>query len=155
MGGLALPEHGIVYLDANSIIYSVERIEPYRTILQPIWEAARMGRITTATSDLTLLEVLVMPLKTGNKVLEAGFRALLQQSSDVQLIAITHAILEQAASLRARITIKTPDAIHAATALLAGCALFVTNDNAFRRVPGLTVTLLSEALPPQEGSSTL
>ncbi len=115
MGGLALPEHGTVYLDANSIIYSVERIEPYRTVLQP--------------------------------------RALLQYSSDMRLIAITHVILEQAASLRATITIKTPDAIHAATALLAGCALFVTNDNAFRRVPGLPVALLSEALPPEEGHS--
>ena len=153
MGGLTLPEHGAVYLDANSIIYSVERIEPYRTVLQPLWEAAKAGKITIATSDLTLLEVLVVPLRTGNKVLEAGFRALLQYSSDVQLIAITHAIFEQAASLRARTTIKTPDAIHAATALLAGCALFVTDDSAFRRIPGLPVALLSEALSSEEGSS--
>lgn len=151
MGGLALPEEGIVYLDANSIIYSVERIEPYRSVLQPLWEAAKAGRIKIATSDLTLLEVLVVPLRTGNRILEAGFRALLQHSSDVQLIAITHEVLTHAASLRANMNIKTPDAIHAATALLAGCVLFVTNDGAFRRVPGLPVTLLSEALPPQEG----
>jgi predicted nucleic acid-binding protein len=154
VGGLALPEQGTVYLDANSIIYSVERIEPYRTALQPLWEGARAGKITIATSDLTLLEVLVVPLRTGNKVLEAGFRALLQHSSDVVLIGITHAILEWAASLRASMPIKTPDAIHAATALQVGCELFVTNDVGFRRVPGLPVVLLSEALPPQEGSSS-
>jgi predicted nucleic acid-binding protein len=95
-------------------------------------------------------------LKAGDSALasvETGFRALLQYASDVQLIAITHAILEQAASLRARTTIKTPDAIHAATALLAGCALFVTNDSAFRRIAGLPAALLSEALSPEEGSS--
>ncbi len=40
MGALALPQHGSVYVDANSIIYSIERIEPYRTVLQPLWEKA-------------------------------------------------------------------------------------------------------------------
>lgn len=153
MGGLVPPKEGTIYLDTNNIIYSVERIEPYRTALQPLWEAAQAGSITIATSDLTLLAVLVAPLRTGNKVLEAGFRVLLQHSSDVRLIAITHAILEQAALLRATMTIRTPDAIHAATALLAGCALFVTNDSSFRRVPGLPVILLSEVLPPAEGHS--
>ena len=28
---------GPVYLDANGFIYSVERIEPYRTLLEPMW----------------------------------------------------------------------------------------------------------------------
>ena len=31
MGPLILPTHGPVYLDANGFIYSVERVEPYRT----------------------------------------------------------------------------------------------------------------------------
>ncbi len=41
--------------------------------------------------------------------------------------------------------LKTPDALHAATALLQGCKLFVTNDGAFRRVAHLPVTVLSES----------
>jgi hypothetical protein len=73
VGGLELPEQGTIYLDTNSIIYSVECIEPYRTALQPLWEVAQAGKITIATSDLALLEVLVAPLRTGNKILEAGF----------------------------------------------------------------------------------
>jgi len=59
--------------------------------------------------------------------------------------------LEIAADLRATTRLKTPDAIHAATALDAGCALFVTNDPAFRRVPRLNVAVLSEvAATPDE-----
>jgi predicted nucleic acid-binding protein len=46
--------------------------------------------------------------------------------------------------LRANHNLKTPDAIHAATALAAGCVLFVTNDAGFRCVPGLPVAVLSE-----------
>ncbi|HEX6779931.1 MAG TPA: PIN domain-containing protein [Ktedonobacterales bacterium] len=147
MGQLALPEHGSIYLDANCIIYSMERIEPYRMALQPLWEKVNTRALTIITSELTLLEVLVGPLKTGNKGLEGDFRVLLQRSPDVSMIAITQGVLERAANLRAMVGLKTPDAIHAATALVAGCALLVTNDPAFRRVAGLPVGLLSEALP--------
>jgi len=57
-------------------------------------------------------------------------------------------ILERAAQLRAATNLKTPDAIHAATALEHGCTLFVTNDSTFRRVPGLPVTILADLLIP-------
>lgn len=148
MGGLTLPDSGMVYLDTNSIIYSVERIEPYRSLLLPVWGAAQAGDFAIVTSDLTLHEVLVKPLKDGNARLEDGFRNLLLHSAEVQLLPISHAVLERAASLRATLNIKTPDAIHAATALLAGCGLFLTNDEGFRRVPGLTLRMLKDALPP-------
>ena len=146
MGALALPSQGIVYLDANSIIYTVELVEPYRRTLLPLWEAARAGVFSVATSDLTLLEALVKPLKIGDKELEADFRALLQGARDVRLLPISHAVLERAASLRATLNIKTPDAIHAATALIAGCALFITNDRTFKGIPDLPVAVLSEVI---------
>lgn len=44
--------------------------------------------------------------------------------------------------------LRTPDAIHASTAIKSACALFLTNDPAFRRVPNLTVTFLSDLLTP-------
>ena len=37
MGPLILPTEGSVYVDANAIIYSVERVEPYRGLLAPMW----------------------------------------------------------------------------------------------------------------------
>lgn len=48
-------------------------------------------------------------------------------------------VLESTLKLRVIHRIRTPDAIHAATALLANCTLFVTNDPVFRRVTGLQV----------------
>lgn len=102
--------------------------------------------LTIITSELTLLEVLVGPLKTGNKGLENDFRALLN-APEVSMIAITQDVLERAANLRATVGLKTPAAIHAATALLAGCALLVTNDPACKLVAGLPIGLLSKAHP--------
>ena len=46
MGSLTLPTGGSVYVDANVIIYSVERIEPYRELLAPMWREARAGQLT-------------------------------------------------------------------------------------------------------------
>ena len=149
MGALALPAYGTVYVDANSIIYTIEGVEPYLTTLDPLWDAVQAGTLTVATSDLSLLEVLIGPMKTGDKGLEAGFRNLLQGTQGVQLLPINHVVLERAASLRATVNIKTPDAIHAATALIAGCALFVTNDRAFQNVPGRAVAVLSEVIAAQ------
>ena len=40
MEPLTLPANGPVYLDANGFIYSVERVEPYRTLLEPMWRQA-------------------------------------------------------------------------------------------------------------------
>lgn len=55
MGSLTLPARGPIYLDANGFIYSVERIEPYRTLLEPLWQHAQEGQFQIVSSELTLL----------------------------------------------------------------------------------------------------
>jgi predicted nucleic acid-binding protein len=137
-----------VYLDANAIIYNYEKVEPYRTLLEPVWLGAGPGTYDIVASELSLLEVLVGPLQQGNANLQAGFKDLLLHSSNVRMVPIARAMLERAAALRATTNLKTPDAIHAATALIEGCTLFVTNNALFRRVPGLNVTVLRDLLPP-------
>lgn len=148
MGALSLPASGLTYVDANIFIYSVEHIVPYKPLLDVFWQDVQKSQIAVLTSELSTLEVLVRPLRDGDAALEAAFRAVLLSSPDVQLIPITTAILERAAHLRAASNLKTPDAIHAATALEHGCALFVTNDSDFRRVSGLPVTVLADLLTP-------
>jgi predicted nucleic acid-binding protein len=144
MGALTLPASGSVYVDANAVIYAVEKIEPYASLLEPLWQAAQAERLQIVTSELTWLEVLTQPLRAGNAALEALFRAFLT-AREVQRVPATLSHWEQAARLRS-LGLRTPDALHAATALAVGCALFVTNDPGFRRVTGLPVAVLSEVL---------
>jgi len=149
VGRLTLPTSGLVYVDANCIIYSIEHIAPYDALLAPCWDTSIPRPFQIVTSELAVLEVLVRPLKTHDSVLEASFRDLLFYSADVQLFPVTLPILERAARLRATTGgLKTPDAIHAATALEVGAAQFLTNDAGFRRVPNLSVTLLDDLLAP-------
>ena len=147
MGELIWPPTGSVYLDTNSFIYSIERIDPYRTPLDILWQFVSVGQVKVVTSELALLEVLVMPLKVGNTLLASIYRAVLQTAPDVQMLPITQPVLEEAAKLRATTNLKTPDAIHAATALINGYSVFITNDSAFRRVANLNVMVLHEIVP--------
>ena len=145
MGLIELPADGSVYLDASAFIYSVERIEPYQALIEPVWQQAQAGKFTVVSSELVVAEVLVRPLREGNKVAESLFRALLG-ANEVQLIEATRSLWEETARLRALTRLRTPDALHAATARLAECTLFVTNDNDFRRVEGLPIVVLDDLL---------
>lgn len=145
MGPLILPTGGPVHVDANAIIYSVERVEPYRSLLAPMWEAVRAGRLTLTSSELVALEILIKPLRDGNVRLEMLFRSILA-SAELELIPATLETWEDAARIRAETGLATPDALHVATALQSGCELFITNDTDFRRVQGLPVVVLDDLL---------
>ena len=45
--------------------------------------------------------------------------------------------------LDANWTLKTPDAIHAATAMIEGCEAFITSDRSFGQITSLPLHLLS------------
>jgi predicted nucleic acid-binding protein len=68
--------------------------------------------------------------------------------TEMRLLPITQSILRVGAQLRATTSLKTPDAIHGATAMQAGCALFVTNDRRFRNIAGLSVVVLDDLRTP-------
>jgi predicted nucleic acid-binding protein len=142
-----VPSSGLVYLDTNPIIYSVEKHAAYWPLLQPLWQAAKGGTIEIVSSDLTLLETLVGPLKAGDTALATAYEQLFQQAQ-TRLLLITHAILREAAGPRATTRLKAPDALHAATARQAGCILFVTNDAAFRGGVSLPLVILDDLLTP-------
>ena len=145
MGALSLPASGAVYVDANAVIYAVEKIEPYATLLHSLWDASASGQVSIVTSELTWLETLTKPIRDGNTALENLFRAF-RTARDIVLVPATLALWEHAARLRAT-GLKTPDALHAAMGLATGCVLFLTNDPIFHRVPGLPATVLSSLAP--------
>lgn len=145
MGQLILPSSGIIYIDTSVVIYTVEGNPDYYSLLQPLWLKFQTGELEIISSELILMETLVVPLRNANNALIADYEQLLL-SSEMRLIPISQAVLRQAAILRATTNLKTPDAIHAATALSVNCTQFITNDKGFRNVSGLPVVVLSEVL---------
>ncbi len=143
MGALTLPGSGLIYADAQITIYSADGHPLYAPVCRPLWEP---GATTVVTSELTLLEVLVGPLRHDDAAL-ARRRENLWHQPNTRMLPVTREVLREAARLRALHTgLRSPDAIHAATALLHGCMLFVTNDLGFRRVSELPLVVLDEVL---------
>ncbi len=146
MGSLTLPATGQVYVETPILIYSVERHPIYGPLLDGFWQAAQTKLVTPISSALIITEALVLPLRQGNAGLQVLYEAALFEA-DLVLLPITQDILREAARLRATIPgLRTPDALHAATAFLGGCALFITNDRGFRRIPGLPLAILDDVL---------
>ncbi|MGH7137175.1 MAG: type II toxin-antitoxin system VapC family toxin [Pirellulales bacterium] len=148
MGSLALPPSGIVYADTQVFIYSVEKHPVYAPILRPLWHEVQAGRLEVVSSELSLMETLVAPLRNRDTALAAAYEQMFQFPG-VRLLPITSAVLREAAALRAaHASLRTPDALHAATALLAGCASLLTNDLSFRQITALPVIVLGNAVVP-------
>jgi hypothetical protein len=88
VGSLTLPASGLVYLDANPIIYAVEKHPVYGPFLIPLWQAAQAQNIEVVSSELALMETLVGPLKRGDTALEKAYEQALL-STDMRLLPIT------------------------------------------------------------------
>ncbi len=147
MGSLTLPATGLVYLDANPIIYTVEKHPIYGPLLDPLWQAAQAQTLEVVSSELTLMEALVGPYKRRDTILEMIYEHALF-GTDLRLLPITQTILRAAARLRSTTKLKSPDSLHLATAEMAACALFITNDVSFRSMGTIPVVILDDLLKP-------
>ena len=145
MGRLKLPVGSSVYLDTAPIIYSVEQNPDYKSLMHDLWLSAENGDIEVITSELTVLEALVQPVREKNDDLIRDYEELLL-TSEIQLVPVSISILRTAVELRVDLNLKTPDAIHAATALLGRCDHFVSNDGGFRRLTNVSVTILGDLI---------
>lgn len=133
-----------LYIETAPLIYYVEEHPTYIARMDAIIEAIDDGEITAYSSVIILTEVLNQPMKTGDKKLEQEYRDILVNSGSYQLVAINVQIAEVAAGLRAKYGLRTPDALHVASAIHRGCGAFVTNDTGIKRVTELPILILDE-----------
>jgi predicted nucleic acid-binding protein len=137
---------GVTHLgfDTAPLIYFVERHSSHVDLLREIIRRVDVGTIAGYSSVVTLTEVLTLPKRVGNVALETEYCDLLLYSRHFMLVPITSSIAERAADLRARYTLRTPDALQVAAALNVGCQAFLTNDVRLKRVTELRVLILDE-----------
>lgn len=77
MEQLKFPLYAKVYLDTSPIIYSVEKHIDYWQILTTLWQSLKTNEIEVYTSELTLLETLVQPIRKNNQTLISAYETLL------------------------------------------------------------------------------
>ena len=124
----------IAYLDTNAIIRFVESEDEGLLFL---FEKAASGQLRLITSELTLAEVLVSPLKEGDAKPAEIYEEFLTDGTSLEVRPVDRATLRKSAQIRATLGNKGPDAIHIATALLADCSILVSSDQRLRLPSGL------------------
>ena len=135
-----------ICIDTAPVIYFIEENPKYRNVIRPVFVEIDLGNIEAITSTITLLEVLVHPLRVGNETLAGKYREILLFSEGLTTIEILHEISEIASRLRAKYSIRTPDAIQIAVGIRYGASKFLTNDPDLKKVSDIEVLVLDNYL---------
>jgi PIN domain len=98
MGQLVIPSRSKVYIDTSVLIYTLEENTDYFPLLQPLWAKFQAQEIELISSELILMEVLVVPLRNNNNSLVNDYEQLLF-NSEMQLIPIDRYILRRIFSM--------------------------------------------------------
>jgi predicted nucleic acid-binding protein len=136
----------IVGLDTAPLIYLIEENPVFLPFVRPFFEAVDRGEFRVVTSILTLTEVLVHPMRCGDQELADQYRRILLHASQVTTAPVSEMIADEAAQLRARHGLRTPDAIQLATAIRSGASSFLTNDTRLPNLPGLNMLVLNKLI---------
>jgi len=134
--GLAEP---FIFLDSCLAIYLVEENTAFVGKLENA--LAANSDAVFCISPLTEMECLIMPMRRQNNVLITKFENWFQT---LKILTMESEVFRKAAQLRADFSsLKTPDALHLATALHHNCDEFWTNDNRLNSVaPQLVKNIL-------------
>jgi predicted nucleic acid-binding protein len=113
-----------VYIDSCIVIYLLEEHPEFSSIVRNAFETSENRHF--CISPLVELECLVGPLRAQNTPLIQRYKSFFQHQIvlDIESSAYRHA-----AELRARHSLKTPDALHLAVAHHYDCTELWTNDN--------------------------
>lgn len=132
---------GRVYLDSNVIIAmfaSDREADESRQLLDMVGAVRPSVRQPFVTSELTLSECLVRALRNGNLDDVRTFENMIVSSGWLEVGPVDRQNLLWTAMARSQYAhLKTPDAIHVATAIRLGCDAFLTADKGIREAYAL------------------
>jgi predicted nucleic acid-binding protein len=109
-----------------------------------LFAAVDRGDFSFITSTITLLEVLVKPLQESRQDVVTKYTEILTTAKGIDIFDINIAVSKEAAKLRAKYRLRTPDAIQLGTAIIFGADMFLTNDTILKSVSEIKVVTLSE-----------
>ncbi len=124
------PLYGI---DSMLFVYHFEDNEELGPAATEIFRGAESGRHRLVTSVLSLMEELVLPKRRGMTALAERYREIFESFPNLTTVPIDAEVVEIASELRARHNLRTPDALHVATAIHSGADAFLSHDKAIRR----------------------
>ena len=134
----------IIFLDTAPIIYFIENHPQFSDIVEVFIEQLDQGNIQGIISPVTIAECLVNPLKNKDQKLQQDFVDFMLRQKSIRLKETDVNISIKAAQITANYNLKLPDALQVATAIIAGCDSFLTNDKKLSRISELQILVISD-----------
>ncbi|MDO9340778.1 MAG: type II toxin-antitoxin system VapC family toxin [Bacteroidales bacterium] len=144
MGLIQKLKNKTVFLDTAPLIYYIEENQQYSPILNKLFLANSKGEFLFQTSVITLLEILVHPMRENKHQLVEEYQNILCNSSTINIFELNIEIAKRAAGFRAKYGLKTPDSIQVATAVYTSAEYFLTNDFRLKAVKEIETLVLDE-----------
>lgn len=138
--------HKRILIDTSVWIYHFEQHPELAEPAGKVIESLEEGEFRGVASELTLLELTVRPLQLGRQDVADDYEVLLGYFPNLELEPVSREVLLEAAALRARQRLRTPDAIQIATGLRAGATLAITNDEGWRNFPLIETVILADLI---------
>lgn len=138
--GSIIPKGSRVLLDTVAMIYFLEENQRYSRKAEKIFGRIESGELQGVMANLVFAELLVPLYRSGDPQAAAGLTNRLINFRNLEVITLTTEISREAARLRADYGLRTPDAIHGATAIINQATGILTND---KRLKALTQEGLS------------
>jgi predicted nucleic acid-binding protein len=142
----AVEKHKVIGFDTAPFIYFIEDVAPYADLLDPVFGLVESRTLGAVTSTVTFAEILTKPFADKNFSLVDEIKFTLKTFAALTVLSIDEKLAEAAAHIRARYTIRLPDALQVAAAIQGQATLFLTNDKRVKKVEGLEVIVLSDYL---------
>lgn len=139
-----LARHQTIGVDTSIFIYHFEESPRYVGLTTLILGQIQSGKNMAVASELTLHEVLVLPLKLELREVADEYELLLTSFPHLTMSPITRQILVKAAELRAGYGFRAPDSVIIATAMIDRATLLITNDKKWKRLKELNVACLDD-----------
>jgi predicted nucleic acid-binding protein len=141
-----LRRHQKIGLDISVFIFQLEGTPKYAELVHSIFQWLEEPGSCGITSTVTMLELLVHPYRRADEDTVNRYYALLSTYPNLSWVDFSLPVADEAARLRAKFNLKTPDAIQAASILSLSATGFITNDPVFNRLPGLDILVLDNLL---------
>ena len=138
-----IPLGSRVLVDTVALIYFLERNGKYTKIADDIFTDIESGKLQGVVTNLIFAELLVPLYRAGDYRAAAGLSHRLLNFRNLEVVPLTTEISMEAARLRADYSLRTPDAIHGATAIVSAASGILTNDVKFKALgrEGLSIWL--------------
>jgi predicted nucleic acid-binding protein len=131
----------VIYADANVIIRLIEGDAVTRAPLEARLSPLKGTAGFLHTSRLSWLECRIKPLRAKDYMLLGLYDAFFT-SAELTIVELSRSVVEKATDVRADLNVKTPDALHLASAIRSGVKTFLTGDKGLARCKEVAVEVL-------------